>query len=252
VSQLVSGLVTTVVNWFMKLKNMAVDKFNQLKSAASEKFESIRSSVINKVTNLKNKVVEIFGNVKSKATEIFNKVKTAIQKPIEKARDLVKNAIDKIKGFFNFNFSWPKLKMPHFGISPSGWKIGDLLKGVKPELSIDWYAKAMDNPMVMTDPTICGYNPATGSMMGGGEAGSEVVSGTNTLMKMISGAVQNENAALVQMLERIISLLVQFFPEALAAMQTPMVCDTNGLAIAMATAMNTELGKIAIKKGRGR
>ena len=31
--------------------------------------------------------------------------------------------------------------MPHFGITPEGWKIGDLLKGSIPHLSIDWYAR---------------------------------------------------------------------------------------------------------------
>jgi hypothetical protein len=263
VNKVVDGLVKSVVNWFTKLKDMAVEKFNQLKTGAMNIWNNIRTSISNVVTGVKNTVSKVFNSVKStvsnifngiksKATSVWNGVMNAIKKPIEKARDLVKGAIDKIKGFFNFKFSWPKLKMPHFGISPSGWKIGDLLKGSIPKLKIDWYAKAMDNPMVMTDPTIFGYNPATGNFMGGGEAGSEVVSGTNTLMNMIGNAVQTENAALVQYLERIVNLLIQFFPEALEAMQTPMVCDTNGLAIAMAPAMNTELGKIAIKKGRGR
>ena len=56
----------------------------------------------------------------------------------------------------------------------------------------------MRNPLLMTTPTIFGYNPATGQPMGGGEAGSEVVSGTGTLMGMIENAVENKTAAQMQ------------------------------------------------------
>jgi hypothetical protein len=142
--------------------------------------------------------------------------------------------------------------MPHFKVKPDGWKIGDLLKGKIPKLGIDWYAKAMDNPMIMDKPTIFGYNPATGSLMGGGEAGSEVVSGTATLLNLIQQVVRGENNAMAQQLARITDLLIQFFPDALEAMKTPMVLDTNGAVMAMAPAMNVALGKIAIQKGRGR
>lgn len=53
----------------------------------------------------------------------------------------VKNLVGKIKSAFKFELSLPKIKLPHFSISPAGWKIGDLLKGVKPQLGIKWYAK---------------------------------------------------------------------------------------------------------------
>lgn len=97
------------------------------------------------------------------------------------------------------------IKLPHIGISPSGWKIADLLKGSIPKLSIEWYAKAMNNPMLMNEPTIFGYNAKTGQLQAGGEAGSEVVAGTNTLMNMIGDAVESKTAA---QNERIVSVLV--------------------------------------------
>ena len=31
--------------------------------------------------------------------------------------------------------------MPHFSISPSGWKVSDLLNGSIPSLGIEWYAR---------------------------------------------------------------------------------------------------------------
>ena len=82
---------------------------------------------------------------------MWNSIKSAIQTPINAARDAVKSAIDKIKSFFNFKISWPHIPVPHFSISPSGWKIGDLLKGVIPSLSIKWYKTGgvFDRPTVL-------------------------------------------------------------------------------------------------------
>lgn len=63
----------------------------------------------------------------------------------------MKGVIDKIKSFFNFKVSLPKIKLPHFSISPAGWKLGDLLKGSIPHLGISWYAKGgiVDKPTIL-------------------------------------------------------------------------------------------------------
>ena len=91
--------------------------------------------------NIKTKVTTTFETIKSKASSTWESIKTAITDPINRAKDAVKNAIDKIKGFFNFSVSWPHIPVPSFGITPSGWTVGDLLKGVIPHLSISWHAK---------------------------------------------------------------------------------------------------------------
>lgn len=69
----------------------------------------------------------------------------------------------------------------------------------------------MDNPMVLDSPTIFGYNPATGTLLGGGEAGQEVVAGADTLKTMIREAVaaeQNGNTdKLIELLETLLSWL---------------------------------------------
>lgn len=259
VINVVTGIVSTVTGWFTKLKDMvapkvaelkekAVAKFNELKSAASEKFAAIKTDVTNKITGLKDSIVEKFTNAKSKAVEIFGSIKDKIKEKIDAARDAVKTAIDKIKGFFDFDWSLPKLKLPHFSISGKF----SLDPPSVPKFSIEWYKKAMGEPYMFTQPTLFGYNPMTGSFKGAGEAGDEVMIGKNTMLNMIRDAVVIENHAMVDKMERIIDLMVQFFPDAIEAMQTPMVLDPNGAAIAMAPAMNKQLGKIAIQKARGR
>ena len=206
----------------------------------------------NLMNGIKNGLKNAWSSLKSTASSLFGDLKTAITKPMDTAKGLIKGVIDAIKGFFSFKISWPKIPMPRFTVSPSGWGIGDLLKGSIPKLSIDWYAKAMNNPMIMTKPTIFGYNGATGELMGGGEAGTEVVSGANTLMNMIQSAVAAQNDAVATRLDALIDMLAQYFPEALDAMRTKATFDPDYAARALAVPMNRELGKIATLKGRGR
>ena len=161
-----------------------------------------------KASALKSYLHSCFAKLKQDTIDQWNGLKNGIVDKITSAKNKVKSIIDTIKGFFKFTADVPKIKMPHFAITPEGWKLGDLLQGVKPSLGIEWYAKAMDNPMVMTSPTIFGYNPRTGNVMGGGEAGSEVVSGTNTLMGMISDAVSKNNVAMIEVLYKILSAIL--------------------------------------------
>lgn len=53
-------------------------------------------------------------------------------------------------------------------------------------------------------------------------------------------------------IDRIISLLVQFFPDMIDSLNLSFAVDGRELATVLAAPMDEELGKIAIKKGRGR
>ena len=132
-------------------------------------FKNLWNGITNTVEGIKNSIVNKFNAVKSTVTNIFNGVKSAIMKPIEAAKNFVGKTIDKIKSFFSFKVELPKIKLPHFGITPKGWKIGDLLKGSIPKLGIDWYAKGG----VFEKPTAFGMNG--NNVMVGGEAGAEAI-----------------------------------------------------------------------------
>lgn len=136
----------------------------------------------------------------------------------------MKKGIGAIKGMFEkLKLKFPDIKLPHFGISPSGWKVSDLLEGSIPKLSIEWYAKAMDNGMILEKPTIFGVN-AKGQPMGAGEAGSETVVGTNSLMTMIKAAVAESNANANATLEKILAAIINIdrtiYEKVVAALQT--------------------------------
>lgn len=143
--------------------------------------------------------------VKAFAVSTWEKIKNAILTPIENAKTKIKNIIDTIKGFFNFSVSLPKIKLPHFSIKPAGWELGDLLKGKIPKLGIEWYAKAMDDGMILDSPTI--FGAANGKLLGAGEAGSETIVGTKSLMSMIQQAVDNNSNRSNILLEEMVQLL---------------------------------------------
>ena len=74
-------------------------------------------------------------------------------------------------------------KMPHFSI------VGEfsLNPPSVPHLSVEWYRKAMSDGMILNSPTIFGMRG--NRLLAGGEAGSETVVGTKSLMEMIRDAV---------------------------------------------------------------
>lgn len=175
--------VITAFNWVNLGGNVVKGITEGIKNLPA----NLKGFAQNAVNNIKNAFTG--GGIGGVVSNVFNGIKTSIGNILGGALDVVKGAIKNIKDVFKFSWSLPNLKLPHFGISPKGWKIGDLLKGSIPKLSINWYAKAMNNPMIMTKPTIFGYDAGAGKLLGGGEAGSELVVGTNTLLSMIKSAV---------------------------------------------------------------
>lgn len=125
-----------------------------------------------KAGELKDWIVSKWTALKDKVTSIWDGIKTAITKPIDKAKEVIKGIIDKIKGFFDFDFKLPKIKLPHFSIQPKGWRFRDLLEGDIPSLGIEWYAKGG----IFKSPSVIGV----------GEAGAEAVLPIDRLNGMLN------------------------------------------------------------------
>lgn len=97
---------------------------------------------------LKAKLAAVWNGIKSGIKSGLGKVAAIISAPFVNAYNRVKavvtnikNAVDKIKSFWNFKVPTPHVPLPHFSISPPGWKIGDLTKGKIPKLGVKWFAK---------------------------------------------------------------------------------------------------------------
>lgn len=104
--------------------------------------------------------------------------------------DFIKGAIDKIKGFFDFDWKLPKIKLPHFKASGE-WSLSPLKV---PKISVDWYA----NGGILNSPTIFGQNG--NSFMGGGEAGKEAVLPIELLKTYMREENESNNSVLASMI----------------------------------------------------
>lgn len=231
------GFRNFVDKWIGKIKKFFVDGFN-----------NIKNKVVTTVTNLIDGVKNKFNSMKEAVTNIFNKVKTAITSPVEKAKDKVKGIIDKIKGLFNFNWSLPKLKLPHIKVSGGSAPYGIGGKGSLPKFDIDWYAKAMDRPMILKTPTAFGVSPS-GKIRAGGEAGSELVGGTDTVMGMIRNAVSGNNAGIEEKLIMLVDILLKYLP---LLTNKRMVATPEGLVEMIVDPMDRALAEKTDDRRRGR
>ncbi|MCC8064448.1 MAG: hypothetical protein LIO78_08275 [Clostridiales bacterium] len=195
ISNAVTNIKTKVTDTFTRVKDKITSIFTSVKTWLSTTWTNIKTTFTNAVTSIKTKVTTAFDTIKTAITNplttakntvsnILTSIKDKFSTILNSAKTIVKNAIDKIKGFFNFTWSLPKLKMPHISIKGSF----SLSPPSVPKFSIEWYKKAMDNPMLLNGATI--FGAAGGNLLGGGEAGQEVVSGASTLMSMIQAAVQ--------------------------------------------------------------
>lgn len=125
---------------------------------------------INNLTN--GKLGELVSKFKEKMTQAGNNVKESLEKIrqnfndiFEKAKQIVSNAVEKCKSLMKFEWSLPKLKLPHISISGSF----SLNPPRVPSFSISWYklGGVFDNPTL--------FNYGNGQIGGLGEDGAEAI-----------------------------------------------------------------------------
>lgn len=212
---------SSVKNWFSNLWSGVKNVFSNVGGWFREKFTSAKQGIQNAWSGVKS----FFSNIKNGIVNAFSNVKEKLLSPFTKAQNAIKKVADKIKGFFKGNISMPKIKMPHFSISPSGWKVGDLLKGSIPKLGIKWYADGG----IMTKPTIFGMNG--NSLMGGGEAGAEAILPIDKLQGYIADTVEKSmNVVNMESLAEAIFELAN----------RPIDLNVNGRQFARATAGDSD------------
>ena len=163
-----NGIAQLLSNIWNTISTVASTVWNGIKSTLSGIFDGISSSVSSVFNGIRDTISNIWNSIQSTASSIWNGIKDTIGNAINGAKDLVGSAIEAIKGFFNFEFRWPHIPLPHFSISGSLNPVDWLSNGL-PSIGVEWYAKGG----ILTKPTVFGSNG--NSLMVGGEAGNEAV-----------------------------------------------------------------------------
>lgn len=247
VERIVNSIKSVIETVFNAIKSVIDTVMNAIKSVVSSVWDSIKSAVSNAVNNVKDTVSNGMNSASNAVGNVLNNIKSKFESIFNSVKETVHNAIENIKSKFNFSWSLPQLKMPHPRISGSF----SLNPPSVPSFSIDWYAKAMDEPIMFTKPTVFGVNPITGTAKAAGEAGDEIMIGKNRMMSMIQDAVSVEMAgfthSITSILEKIFKILCDYIPE-MKNMQ--VVLDSGALVGSLTGAMDKSLGRQVTQKGR--
>jgi len=151
---------------------------------------------------------------------------------LDSAKRIVSDAIDKIKGFFDFSWELPKLKMPHFSISGEF----SLMPPSIPHISVDWYRKAYNNGVMFNSPTVL---PTAAGLKGFGDgAGAEIVIGANNLMGMVQDAAGSD--ALARKVDALTATVAKYLP--IIAQGGNVYLDKNALVGRITPDINRRLG----------
>ena len=128
------------------------------------------------------------------------------------------------------------IRVPHFSMSGSF----DAASGRVPSVDVSWYRKAYDRAYVLNGATI--FGSMNGQLLGGGEGhGGEVVMGMDSMMATIREAVGLDG----------IGARVDALATAIENYDPQIVLDSGVLVGSIAGKMDAQLGKIAVRKGRG-
>jgi hypothetical protein len=230
------GIAALIAVIYLLIKN-----WDDVKAAAQKTWEAMKKAFSKVGEWFNNNVTKPIANAFKTAQDKVSSVFDSIKKGISNAFDFIKGIVDKLKGLFNFKFTLPSIKVPKFSITPSGWKVGDLLKGSIPKLGVTWNAEGA----IFTKPTI--FDTRLG-YQGVGEKGAEAIAPIDKLMSYTRQAVNESNEGFGEKLDYLIGLLSNYMP-LLANRQ--VVLSTGELVGAMVNPMDKALGDLAIKKGRG-
>ena len=191
VCQGIAALLTGLMDGLRALGTGIVQVYNGINAAAAFGLDALKSTTTEKLNNIKAAYTENGGGVRGIVAATMTGIQEAytfgldfidnltggklssiaehFSAKLEAARDFVRQGIEKIKSLFDFEWSLPKIKLPHFSVSggKAPWGFGG--EGSLPKISVEWYKEGG----VLYGAQLFGMLGSR--LLGGGEAGPEAV-----------------------------------------------------------------------------
>ena len=182
-----SQIVQTASKVWDAMKKTASDAFSAIKRAYDEHGGGLKGAVSATMEAIKQYYQAGYNFIDNITGGKLTAIREKVSSTFDSIKERIRSAIDYIKGLFNFSWQLPDIRLPHFSVS-GGFSLNP---PQVPQFSIQWYKKAMDDAYMLNGATIFGQSG--GHLLGGGEAGSEMIIGTNKLMQMIAQAKGGSN-----------------------------------------------------------
>ena len=239
----VKTVITTVIN---VIKTVITTVWNAIKTVTTTVWNAIKTVIINPIKSawetvkgvidkIKNTITTVWNAIKTVTTTVWNGIKNAIIDPIKSAWETVKGVIDKIrekvKNIFEGIVPRLNISLPHISVHGGKAPFGIGGQGSLPSFNVSWNKLGA----IFSKPTIFATDLG---FQGVGEAGPEAVAPIDVLQKYVAEAVDNRNLNLERKLDQVIGLMANYYPDALRAMDRPVVVGVDSVDSALSDKNN--------------
>lgn len=180
-------LATNIDKSTTSMSNSTNTGLSGMNTATLKQTTAMASQLEKSFTSMSTSIDKSMTSIVNTVSKKISTMSTSIQDTFSSAIRTVKSSVSSIQSAINrvsFNMG-QHIRLPHF------YMYGNFnaKSGSVPHVGVDWYAKAMDKGMILSNPTI--FGAMNGKLLGAGERGAEVVVGANSLERMINRAVGN-------------------------------------------------------------
>ena len=180
-------LATNIGKSTTSMSNSTNTGLSGMNTATLKQTTAMASQLEKSFTSMSTSIDKSMTSIVNTVSKKISTMSTSIQDTFSSAIRTVKSSVSSIQSAINrvsFNMG-QYIRLPHF------YMYGNFnaKSGSVPHVGVDWYAKAMDKGMILSNPTI--FGAMNGKLLGAGERGAEVVVGANSLERMINRAVGN-------------------------------------------------------------